>query len=49
MINNLKIKKIGLIYGSLIVDNEGNESTIYARKKADLKEYYKNFSINIKK
>ena len=37
MINDLKIKKVGLIYSALVVDEEGNESTIYARKKSDLK------------
>jgi hypothetical protein len=43
MINDLKINKIGIIYSTLVIDNEGNESTIYARKKSDLKEYYKLF------
>ena len=43
MTNNLKIEKVGLIYATLVVDNDGNESTIYARKKSDLKEYYKAF------
>lgn len=44
MINNLKIKKVGLIYSTLVIDDEGNESTIYARKKSDLKEYYNYFN-----
>ena len=43
MINDLKIKRVGLIYSTLVIDDEGNESTIYARKKSDLKEYYKAF------
>jgi len=43
MINNLKIEKIGLIYSTLVVDNEGNNSTIYARKKSDLINYHKAF------
>ena len=43
MINNLKIEKVGLIYAALVIDNDGNESTVYARKKSDLKEYYKEF------
>lgn len=43
MTNNLKIEKVGLIYSALVIDDYRNESKIYARKKSDLKEYYKAF------
>lgn len=43
MVNNLKIEKVGLLYSCLVVDDDGNESTIYARNKRDLTEYYKYF------